>query len=414
MPRPIGRKRRVYADLSKPQEDLILEVFLPEDRARLDLFLAGRIAWRSRSRIRRMIERGEVLVDGAVERKPSRRVRRQQRVLVRVPRPEGPLEAENAAVPLVAVHEDPYLLALDKPAGVVCHPVGRIRHGTLVNALHARYRNPADPAADIVPRLCHRLDKETSGIILVALQPGVRKRMQWVFESKQVVKEYLAIVEGLYPLDYEIVDMPIGRAKEGLSHVRIARGVDWEHGDEALTVVNVEERFAPAGGDAGFTLVRASPVTGRQHQIRVHLAARGHAVLGDTMYGPERKAFRQFPPPPAPPLLRRHALHAHRIQFPHPVTGGEHDIRAPLPEDMRAVLEWLRGRVTGAGAGAGAGEGGWGAGGGEGSGGWGGEKGMGRLEPPSFLAPAPPPLPRSRAPARAPAPGTSPLRSEEE
>jgi len=336
----IKRKRRTYADLSKAHDDVVLDVYEPEDRLRLDLFLAGRLEWRSRSKVVRMIEEGDVAIDGRVETKPSRKVARRQKVTVRVPRPAGPID--NDAVPIVKLYEDPYLLALDKTAGVVCHPVGKIRFGTLVNALHARYRNTGDAALDIVPRLCHRLDKDTSGVILVALQPGVRKRMQWVFESKLVVKEYLAIVEGDVALDYQIVDLPLGRATDELAHIRIARGVDLEGGDEAQTVVIVEERFPPEGEDRGFTLVRAAPITGRTHQIRVHLSALGHPILGDTMYGPERLGFKQWPAPPAAPILKRQALHAHRIQFPHPVTGDELDLRAPVPADMRDVLERLR------------------------------------------------------------------------
>ncbi len=329
------RKSRVYADLSKPHEDVLLEVYLPDDRARLDRFLAERLRWRSRTKIQAMIEGGEVLVNGAAERKPARRVLHRDRVLVRVPPQDGPLG--NDGVPIRPIHEDGTLLALDKPAGVVCHPVGKIRAGTLVNALHARYRN-ADPALDVVPRLCHRLDRDTSGVILVALAPGVRKRMQWIFESKRVVKEYLAVVEGEWEADYEIVDLPIGRNPN--SHLRIARGVNHDDGLPATTVVNVEERFA------GFTLLRASPITGRQHQIRVHAAARGHPVLGDTMYGPHGLRWKGFPAPPETPILTRHALHAHRLQVPHPVTGDELDLRAPLPDDMRRLIEYMRKRKS--------------------------------------------------------------------
>lgn len=336
----LARKRRVYADLSKPQDDLRLEVHLPYDRMRLDRFLRERLAWRSRTKLQDMIDAGQVLVNGAAATKPAQRVLHRDVVLVRVPREEAP--RGDDAVPIRALHEDPYLLALDKPAGVVCHPVGKIRSGTLVNALHLRYRNLEDPALDVVPRLCHRLDRDTSGVILVALAPGVRKRMQWIFESKRVVKEYLAVVEGLYPVDYEIVDLPLGPARG--SHVRIAREVDEEEGDAALTVVCVERRFEPRPGDRGFTLIRASPITGRQHQIRVHALARGHPILGDTMYGPLKLRFAGFPPPPAVPVLRRHALHAHRIQFPHPVTGEELDIRAPLPDDMARLLDHLGAR----------------------------------------------------------------------
>lgn len=334
------RKTRVYADLSKPHEDVTLEVHLPQDRMRLDVFLSERLAWRSRTKIQAMIEGGEVLVNGAAATKASQRVLHRDTVLVRVPKTAGPLG--NDEVPLRPIYEDRKLLALDKPAGVVCHPVGKIRYGTLVNALHARYRRPEDPALDLVPRLCHRLDRDTSGIILVALAPGVRKRMQWIFESKKVVKEYLAIVEGVYGPDHEIIDLPIGRDLK--SHLRIAQGVDLEAGLPAMTVVNVEERFPAREGDRGFTLLRASPITGRQHQIRVHVAARGHPVLGDTMYGPLGLRFPGWPAPPAVPILKRHGLHAFRIQVPHPITGDELDLRAPLPDDMAGLLDFLRRR----------------------------------------------------------------------
>ena len=333
-----GRKQRIYADLSRAHDDVTLVVWQPDDRKRLDVLLVERLPWRSRTQVQGMIERGEVLVNGAPAHKASQRVLHNDRLLVRVPKPEDALRNED--VPLRALYEDPKLLALDKPAGVICHPVGNKRFGTLANALHARYRND-DPALDIVPRLCHRLDRETSGIILVALAPGVRKRMQWIFESKKVVKEYLAVVQGLYPVDYEIVDLPLGPRG---GRIRIARGVDHEHGVPAQTVINVEQRFEPRPGDDGFTFIRASPITGRQHQIRVHALARGHPVLGDTMYGPEELGWKGFPAPPARPILARHALHAHRIQFPHPVSGEELDIRAPLPPDMAELLSFLRSR----------------------------------------------------------------------
>jgi len=344
-----GRKRRAYPDLSKPLGDLAFEVHLPQHGQRLDRFLAERLSWRSRTKAQELIRSGHVLVRGEPARKPAQRVLAGDAVLVRNPTepPPDTLKHEELAGALEIVHEDGHILALAKPPGVVCHPVGKVRYNTLVNALHVRYRH-ADPALDRVPRLCHRLDKETSGLILVALAPGVRKRMQWVFESRKVVKEYLALVEGLWALDYDEVDLPIGRALD--SPIRIKRGVDPEEGLPSRTIVCVEERFEPArdGSDRGFTLVRASPVTGRQHQIRVHVAARGHPVLGDTMYGPKGLAFRGFPDPERtggrPPLIARHALHAFRVQLPHPITGLELDLRAPLPPDFRAALEHLRAR----------------------------------------------------------------------
>ena len=339
MPRPTKpRKRRVYADLSRAHEDVVLSVFEPQHGMRLDLFLAERLPWKSRTQAQKLIAAGDVLVRGAVERKVSRRVFRKDEIVVRVPKPQEPLRHDEISID--PIYEDAHILALAKPAGVVCHPVGKKRYNTLVNALHARYRNLENPALDLVPRLCHRLDKDTSGVLLVALAPGVRKRMQWIFESKAVVKEYVALVEGLWERDYDEVDLPIGRARD--SHVRIAQGIDHEEGLPSRTIVCVEERFAPAAGDAGFTLVRCSPVTGRQHQIRVHVAARGHPVFGDTMYGPAGLDWEGFPP--GAPVIRRHALHAHRVQLPHPITGEELDLRAPLPADMRALVDFLRAR----------------------------------------------------------------------
>lgn len=318
-----------------------LTVFEPEDGERLDLFLAGRLPWKSRTKIQALVESGEVTLNGEVERKPSRRVRRRDEVVVRVPAPSEPIRHNE--IPIEPLFEDAHLLALAKPPGLVCHPVGKKRYNTLVNALHARYRNTADPARDRVPRLCHRLDMDTSGVLLVALAPGVRKRMQWIFESKEVVKEYLAVVEGLWERDYDEVDLPIGKpALSPVPHVRIARWVDPDGGLPSRTIACVEERFAPADRDNGFTLIRFSPVTGRQHQIRIHAAARGHPVLGDTLYGSARPGWGGFPP--GAPVIRRQALHAHRIQFPHPVTGEELDIRAPLPSDMAALLAHLRAR----------------------------------------------------------------------
>ncbi|GIW71392.1 MAG: pseudouridine synthase [Planctomycetota bacterium] len=337
------RKRRVYQDFSQPPADLALEVHAPQDGWRLDRFLAAQLRWRSRTAAQRLIEQGRVLRNGAPERKPARRVAAGDRIVLRVEQqppaaPEQQQQQQAAEVPLVPLYEDPLLLVLDKPAGVICHPVGGKRRGTLIEALHRRYRHP-DPGRDRVPRLCHRLDKDTSGVLVVALAPGVRRRLQWLFEGHRVVKEYLALVEGLWERDYEIVELPIGPSRGG--PIRIAMEVRPD-GLPARTVVCVEERFAPAPGDRGYTLVRCSPVTGRQHQIRVHLAARGHPIVGDTMYGPAGLEFAGFPP--GEPVLRRHALHAWRLQMPHPLWDEELDLRAPLPADLQAALEHLRRR----------------------------------------------------------------------
>lgn len=334
------RKEREHVDLSRPDGDVELEVYEPEIGLRIDRFLSDRLPWRSRAQVVRLIEEGRVLLNGGAVAKPAKRVAHFDRVLVRV----LPGEFEDpGAIPLEVIYEDAHLLALNKQPGLVCHPAGRVRSGTLMNALHARYRRPDRPLADIVPRLCHRLDKDTSGVILVAKSERVRRRMQWIFEEKLVAKDYLAIARGLLPRDYAEVQLPLGPAGPD-ARIRISMAVR-EDGLPSRTIVCAEERFPLAGAPGGgYTLARCSPVTGRQHQIRVHLAALGFAILGDSIYGDAPHGSFAFPGVDEP-LLCRQALHAHRIQLPHPVFG-ELDLTAPLPEDMRAAIAHLRARAA--------------------------------------------------------------------
>lgn len=337
---PPPRQGREIRDLSQPEEDVELIVYAPEDGMRIDRFLSERLWWRSRAQSVQLLADGRVQRNGAIIRKPSRRVSERDRIRVEVPEP-APATAPGD-VPLEIVYQDAHLLALNKQAGLVCHPVGKIRSGTLMNALHARFRRPDVPEADIVPRLCHRLDRDTSGVILVALSERVRRRMQWIFESKVVCKEYLALCEGHWERDYDEVHLPIGRAGPE-AEIRISMAVR-TGGAPSRTIVCVEERFLPGPFDGGFTLLRCSPVTGRQHQIRVHLAAKGHPIVGDSIYGSAPETGFGFLREEAP-TLGRQFLHARRIQLPHPVVpGGELDLTAPLPADLRATLAALRAR----------------------------------------------------------------------
>jgi 23S rRNA pseudouridine1911/1915/1917 synthase len=334
------RKQRAYHDFSEPTGDLELDVYAPEDGWRVDRFLAERMSWRSRRGAQQLIAEGRVTRNGKPVRKSARKLAAGDAIVVRVmpEQDEHPDYEPPEEVPLEALYEDPLLLILDKPAGVICHPVGGKRRGTLIEALHARYRSE-DPGRDVVPRLGHRLDKDTSGVLVVALARGVRRKLQWIFEGHDVVKEYLALVEGVWQRDYEIVDLPLGPSIDG--PIRIAMQVR-DDGMPSKTVVCVEERFRPMGGDRGYTLVRCSPITGRQHQIRVHTMAMGHPIVGDVVYGPAGKGFPGFPV--RAPVLHRQALHARRIQLPHPVWPDELDVTAPLPPDFTAALAYLRAR----------------------------------------------------------------------
>ena len=180
------RLARQYRDLSRPVTEFAFTVNLPEDGTRLDVALKAHFPWRSREHFRRMVARGDVVVNGG-HRKPSTRLRKGDDVRVRIPVAAGAPERESGAG-LVVLHEDDALVAIDKPAGVVAHPTGRIRHGTLINFLHARYRRPGEGAADVVPRLAHRLDRDTSGVVLVVKDRRLDAEVTRAFFRREVAK----------------------------------------------------------------------------------------------------------------------------------------------------------------------------------------------------------------------------------
>jgi 23S rRNA pseudouridine1911/1915/1917 synthase len=210
----------------------------------------------------------------------------------------------------------------------------------LINALHLRYRRPDDPAGDVQPKLGHRLDKETSGVLVVCKSDAARQSVSRQFERGLVRKEYLALVEGRPVPAKGTVDAPLGRALG--ARVALAQAVRPD-GLPALT------RYEELDHGAAFALVRAMPETGRQHQVRVHLAHVGCPILCDKLYG-RRSALRLAEVRPLRPgeedglLLSRHALHAHRITLAHPATGEPLTLEAPLPEDMASVIRAWGGR----------------------------------------------------------------------
>ncbi|MBI1850696.1 MAG: RluA family pseudouridine synthase [Planctomycetes bacterium] len=319
----------MWTDLSKPREDVELYVDRAYDAMRLDLFLRDKLPWRSRSALQRMIREDRVLVNG-VPGKPGSRVRGGDLLRLLVPQPQ-PGDIRHAEIPLRILFEDEWIVALDKQPGILAHPVGKTLYNTLINALHHRYRRVDDPANDVVPHLAHRLDRDTSGVLLVTKDVRIFRAIAEQFETKQVRKEYLAIVHGAPERDEGTIDLPLGRS--GLDGRERLKTLVRADGAPSRTDYRVEERFA------GFSLVRALPQTGRTHQIRVHLMAIGHAILCDALYGTEREwRVRDG----APPILARQALHAERLQFVHPVTGTPMEIRAPLPEDLSRMVATLR------------------------------------------------------------------------
>lgn len=286
---------------------------------RLDQALARLLPSQSRSRLKGWIESGRVFVDGATA-VPRRKLAGGERIDVAAGDGDAALADAPQAIDLPIVHEDDAVIVLDKPAGLVVHPGAGNRDGTLLNALLHRH-----PALASVARagIVHRLDKDTSGLMVVARTPEAQTDLVRQLAARSVKREYLALVRGDLAKPVT-VDAPIGRHPVHRTSMAVV-----ERGKEARTHVAPVERFGAA------TLVRCALDTGRTHQIRVHLAAIGHPLVGDPVYGTRRT-------PPGVPAFARQALHAERLGFVHPATRRTMSFAAPLPADFAALLEAMR------------------------------------------------------------------------
>jgi 23S rRNA pseudouridine1911/1915/1917 synthase len=295
--------------------------------ARFDQALAAALPQYSRARLQRWISAGAVLLDGRVVR-PRERLAGGERVRLQADFPsDETVEAE--AISLQVVYEDAALLVIDKPAGLVVHPgAGNPRH-TLQNALLAH-----DRALAAVPRagLIHRLDKDTSGLLVVARTPEIHVQLVRRLQERKIARGYLALCLGRPTAGGSIAE-PIGRHRTQRTRMAVRRD-----GRAAVTHYRIEERFR------GHTLLRVQLETGRTHQIRVHLAHAGFPLVGDSLYGGRRRqvAGAGAALQRALAAFRRQALHAQRLALDHPVTGRHHTFEAPLPADLRALLEVLR------------------------------------------------------------------------
>jgi 23S rRNA pseudouridine1911/1915/1917 synthase len=296
------------------QPPFTVEVGEGESGDRLDRFLAGRLG--SRARAARLIEAGLVSVDGALA--PKRQlVESGQRI--EVARPTRPVDpGSGEAAPYGVAYEDEHLLIVDKPAGVVVHPARGHRTGTLAQALVGRAAGGEDAErAGIV----HRLDRDTSGLLVVARSDAVLRSLKAMLAAREIHREYLAMVDGLPSARTGTIDAPVGRDPRD----RVLMAVGGHGGREARTHFEVVEAVA------GASLLRILLDTGRTHQIRVHMAAIGHPILGDRQYGGPRRLG-----------LERQFLHAGRLTFRHPVTGAPLDAGSPLPADLERALTLAR------------------------------------------------------------------------
>lgn len=294
---------------------------------RLDHFLAAQLPDLSRSRIQELLRSGQAKVAGEVERRPGLRLRGGERIeLTLIERP--PLAAAPEALPLRVLYEDDDLVAVDKPAGMTVHPGAGARGGTLVNALLGRYGRLSSVGGPLRPGIVHRLDKPTSGVLLVAKNDAAHARLAEQFRRRQVEKRYLALVHGRLPRLHDTIRLPV--ARDRVRRTRMTTRC--RQGRAALTEYRV------LGSAGGFTLAEALLHTGRTHQIRVHFAALGHPVVGDTLYGAPRElrwgnATR--------PTLNRIFLHAARVRFEHPRTGKLLEVCAALPAELEDLLREL-------------------------------------------------------------------------
>jgi 23S rRNA pseudouridine1911/1915/1917 synthase len=299
--------------------------------ARLDAWLSEAVPELSRSRVQGLIADGHVLLEGARVRASSR-LRAGQEVTLVVP-PPTPAEPRPEAIALHLVHEDDDLIVVEKPAGLVVHPGAGTAGGTLVNALLHHAKNLSGIGGVLRPGIVHRLDKGTSGLLVVAKHDAAHRSLVEQFAGRTVEKEYLALVLGAPRAKEGTVDAPIGRDPRD----RKRMSVKATRGREARSSWRVEESFD------GAALLRVRIHTGRTHQIRVHLASLGHPVAGDPTYGGARTpSSRSAASRAALQSLERPALHAARLRFDHPRTGERLLFESALPADLESVLARLR------------------------------------------------------------------------
>ncbi len=325
-----------------------LELTVAEEASgqRLDAYLAAQLPAFSRSAVQRTIAAGQVTVDGQ-DAKPSLRV--EPGWMVRVAAIEtlrqGP---EPEEIPLDILYEDDWMVVVNKRAGMIVHPAKGHWHGTLASAVAFRFGQLSTTGGPQRPGIVHRLDRDTSGVIVVARHDRAHEALAAQFQARSTGKEYWAIVRGVPDRDADVVDRPIGPHPK----LREAMAIRPGHPDarEALTVFEVLERFER------YSLLKVLPKTGRTHQIRVHLASIGLPILCDKMYGgsaevtrgellPKMVAYeaRQSSSEPSDEIvLKRQALHARRLTINHPATGKRITFEAPLPADMEHALQCLR------------------------------------------------------------------------
>jgi 23S rRNA pseudouridine1911/1915/1917 synthase len=315
---------------SEPESSLTLIVPEADAGTRLDAFLASRIEGWSRARLQRLIEDGDVLVNGRPA-KASYKLRATDEIEAELTAlPTTSFLPED--IPIEVVYEDDDLIVVNKPAGIVVHPGAGAKTGTLANALAFHFQNLSTAGGVARPGIVHRLDKDTSGLLVAAKTEAAHENLADQFRAREVFKSYVALVHGQVERDRGEIDEPIARDPRHRTRMAIVRG-----GRSALSIYRARERFDR------FTLIDVELKTGRTHQIRVHLAWIKHPVVGDETYGSGRDNT------VADPMIRsqigklgRQFLHAEKLGFSHPSTGERLNFTSTLPTELQKLLNAIR------------------------------------------------------------------------
>ena len=335
------------------REPITMTVSADAAGQRLDQFLAAQLPDLSRARVQQLLREGEALVNGSPA-KPSLKLRGGEQITV-TGSPPPPLRAIAEDIPLDIIYEDADIAVINKPAGMMVHAGAgatddKRNRGTLVNALLHRFNKLSQVGGELRPGIVHRLDKETSGLILVAKNDVAHRKLAQQFSRREISKRYIALVHGWPAKDHGTINLPISRDQVRRTRMT-TRG---SGGRSAITHFTVRERIDSPYGK--FALLDVRIETGRTHQIRVHMAAAGHPIVGDTLYGApgelERSSARRksglavnpSEPSPAVARLGRNFLHAAALELTQPRTGDPLAFESPLPDQLEDFLEKLRGR----------------------------------------------------------------------
>lgn len=302
---------------------------------RLDAFLASQLRDVSRTRIQRAIEDGDVLVNERAV-KPSYKLHAGDQIDIDFPEPP-PVELLAEPIALKIIYEDDDLIVVDKLAGMVVHPGAGIESGTLANALVYHFNKLSGTAGRIRPGIVHRIDKDTSGLLVVAKNDAAHTKISEQFHDRRVFKMYVALVYGRVSQSLGDIEANIGRSPHNRTRMAVLRG---GAGRYAHTTFQVVDRFTE------FSLLQVQIQTGRTHQIRVHLSHIGHPVVGDALYGMGREnTVSDARMKKQVRLLGRHFLHAAQLAFTHPTTGESLKFASPLPHELTSFLALLNGSV---------------------------------------------------------------------